>query len=533
MREDRDCHRTRGTPFRLSLLALWALGPWLSHAAQSPDTSQKIEQLLREGDEVTAQALLSQALKGSPSNAGLYNLQGVIKAQEGDFASAEANFRKALALAPRSESVYLNLGRLYQERMRTDLRARDKALDVYAGLLQFAPDNLEANYQSAVLLMQRGLYGASLERLARLPAEAQEHSQALSVRCGDYSGLAEGDKAEQAADRLLRSADLAEADVITILPILATRKGSSLAFKLAQGLELRHLDSFDSWHSLGLLYRGLGRLVEARKALEAATQLHPESVPVLLDLARVANDQKDYSGTLGYLAHARELQPNNASVHFFWGIVCIEQDLVVEAYQALKRAVALDPNNADYNYAMGAVTMDAPTDYAAAGEAIPYLKKYCELKPHDARGRLALGVAYFKSREDEHAGMLLSTAANNPQTAPSANYYLGRIANREGRHSAALQYLELSLKGRPNYVDAYTELGDIYLKQEEYLQAEKALQKALKLKPNDYHANLNLAVLYQRTKNPKAEEQAKRLGQIKEEKAQRDSEFRRTIEVVP
>jgi Flp pilus assembly protein TadD len=233
------------------------------------------------------------------------------------------------------------------------------------------------------------------------------------------------------------------------------------------------------------------------------------------------------------LAHARELQPNNASVHFFWGIVCIEQDLVVEAYQALKRAVALDPNNADYNYAMGAVTMDAPTDYAAAGEAIPYLKKYCELKPHDARGQLALGVAYFKSREDDHAGMPLSTAANNPQTAPSANYYLGRIANREGRYSAALQYLELSLKGRPNYVDAYTELGDIYLKQEEYLQAEKALQKALKLKPNDYHANLNLAVLYQRTKNPKAEEQAKRLGQIKEEKAQRDSEFRRTIEVVP
>jgi hypothetical protein len=44
----------------------------------------------------------------------------------------------------------------------------------------------------------------------------------------------------------------------------------------------------------------------------------------------VAHDQKDYTGTWGYLAHARELQPNNASIHFFWGIVCIEQDLVVE-----------------------------------------------------------------------------------------------------------------------------------------------------------------------------------------------------------
>jgi len=529
MKEDRDYNRTRGIPFRLGLLALWVLGPWLSHAAQSPETIQKIQQLLQQGDSVTAQSLLSQALKESPHNGGLYNLQGVIKAQEGDFASAEANFRKALELAPRSEGAYLNLGRLYQERIPKDPRARDKALGVYAGLLRFAPDNLEANYESAVLLMQKGLYAPSLQRLAKLPAEAQEHSQALSVRCGDYAGLAQGDRAEQAADRMLRSADLVEADVISILPIVASRKDTSLAFKLVQGLESRHLDSFNSWRNLGLLYKGAGRLEDARKALEAAAQLQPESVPALLDLARVANDQKDYTGTLGYLAHARALQPNNASIHFFWGIVCIEQELAGEAYESLKKAVALDPNNAYYNYAMGVVTMQR-TD---ASEAIPYLNKYCELKPQDARGRLALGVAYFNSREDEQAEKVITSVADNPQTAAGANYYLGKIANRQGKYSAALQHLKLALQARPNYADAYAELGVIYLKQKEYPQAEEALEKALKLNPNNYTANLNLTILYQRTKNPKAEEQTKRFGMLKEERTQREKEFLRTIEVRP
>jgi Flp pilus assembly protein TadD len=533
MKEDRGYNRTSGIPFRLGLLALWLLGPWLSHAAQAPETILKIQQLLQQGDSITAQSLLSQALKESPTNGGLYNLQGVIKAQEGDFASAEANYRKALELAPRSEGAYLNLGRLYQEHVRNDPSARDKALSVYNGLLHFAPDNLEANYQSAVLLMQKGLYAPSLQRLTKLTAEAQEHSQALSVRCGDYAGLAQDDRAEQVADRMLRSDDLVEADVTSILPILASRKDTSLASKLVQGLESRHLDSFNSWRSLGLLYKGAGRLEDARKALEAAVQLQPESVPTLLDLARVAHDRKDYTGTLGYLAHARELQPNNASIHFFWGIVCIEQDLVVEAYQSLKKAVALDPNNAYYNYAMGAVTMDVTMDHADAGEAIPYLKKYCELKPHDARGRLALGTAYFNSREDEQAEKVISTVVNNPQTAATANYYLGRIANRQGKYSAALQHLKLALEARPNYANAYAELGVIYLKQKEYPQAEEALQKALNLNPNDYYANLNLTILYQRTKNPKAEEQAKRFGQIKEEKSQRDSEFLRTIGVRP
>jgi tetratricopeptide (TPR) repeat protein len=531
MKEDREDNRTRRITVRLGLLALWLSGPWLSHAATSPDTIQKIQQLLQHGDSVAAQSLLSQALKESPANGELYNLQGVISAQEGHFASAEANFRKALVLAPRSEGAYLNLGRLYQERIPKDPRAGDKALEVYAAVLQFDPDNLEVNYQSAVLLMQKGLYAESLRRLARLPAEAQEHSQALSVRCGDYSGLADDNRAEQAADRVLRSADLVEADVTAILPIVAPRKDTSLAFRLVQGLQSRHLDSFNSWRRLGLLYKGAGRLDDARRALEAAAQLQPESVPTLLDLARVANDQQNYKGALSYLAPARKLQPNNASIHFFWGIVCVEQNLVVEAYQALKKAVALDPNNAYYNYAMGAVTMEVPTDVADAGEAIPYLKKYCELKPHEAGGWLALGAAYFNNRQDKQADKVISAVANNPQTAAAANYYLGRIANRQGNYSVALQHLKLALKARPNYADAYTELGIIYLKQKEYPQAEEALQMALKLDPDDYHANLNLSILYYRTKNPREEEQAKRVAQLAKDKAQRNKEFRRTIEV--
>jgi Flp pilus assembly protein TadD len=527
MKEDRD--RTRRIPFRLGLVALWLLGPWLSHAAQSPETIQKIQQLLQQGDSVNGQLLLSQALKESPNNAGLYNLQGIIKAQEGDFASAEANFRKALELDPHLEGAYVNLGHLYQEHIPKDPHARDKALRVYAGLLRFAPDNIEANYQSAVLLMQKGLYAPSLQRLAKLPVETQEHSQMLSVRCGDYAGLAQGDRAEQAADRMLRSADLVEADVTSILPILASQKDTSLALKLVQGLESRHLDSFNSWRSLGLLYKDAGRLEEARKALEAAVQLQPESVPTLLDLARVANDQKDYTGALGYLGHARKLQPNNASIHFFWGIVCIEQNLGVEAHDSLKKALALDPNNAYYNYAMGVVIMYRPDAY----EAIPYLKKYCQLKPHDAFGRLALGVAYFNSAQDEEAEKVTSTVANNPQTAAVANYYLGRIANNQGNRSEALRHLKLALEARPDYAEAYAELGIIYLKQKEYSQAEEALEKALKLSPDNYAANLNLLMLYQRTKNPKAEEQAKRFGQLKEERAQQQREFFRAVVVNP
>jgi len=498
-------------------------------AAQSPNAIQRVQQLLQAGNTSAAQTLLTEALRETPDNGGLYDLQGVIEAQQGDFASAEASFRKAIELSPHLQGAYLNLGHLYQEQTRADPRAREKALSVYAELLRFAPDNTEANYQSALLLMKKGLYTASLRCLSRLPAEAQERSQTLSLLCGNNAGLGQVDKAEQAADQMLQNADLAEEDVTTILPILASRNDATLASKLVEGLESRHLATFASWRSLGLLEKDAGRLEAARKALETSAQLQPNSVPTLIDLARVADDQKDYAGALGYLAHARDLEPNNASIHFFWGIVCIKQNLAEEAYNSLKKATALDPNNAYYNYAMGVVTMERTN----ASEAIPYLQIYCQLKPNDVRGRLALGVAYYNSLENEDAEKVISPIANNPLVHAGANYYLGRIANREGRYSEALQHLRVALRARPDYADAFAEMGLMYFKQKDYPKAKEVLEKALKLNPRNYAANLNLTMLYQRTKDQKAAAQMKRFEQLKADRALQEREFSRTIEVRP
>src|SRR2546430_17736223 len=103
------------------------------------------------------------------------------------------------------------LGRLYQENAAKDSRALEKGLEVYRRLLDFEPGNVEARYQSAVLLGRLGSFQASLDHLSRLPAEDQQRAQALSVRCADYAGLGETARAEDAAARLLAREDLAEA----------------------------------------------------------------------------------------------------------------------------------------------------------------------------------------------------------------------------------------------------------------------------------------------------------------------------------
>src|SRR5258708_15815807 len=293
---------SRGRVFPLVVLCLWVCGTCLCHTAVKDDIVQKIQDLLRQGDSSTAQALLSEALKQSPADAALYDMQGLIKGQRGDFASAQANLRRATSLAPHQVDAYLNLAQLYQERIGQDPGGRDKALSIYEALLRFAPANVEANYQSSVLLMQKGSYAMSLQRIAKLPEKAQARTQALSVRCADYAGLRLEDKAETVADQILGGSDLAEADVTSILPVLARHENTTLMLKLLEGLNARRLASVDSLRTLATLYKGARRLQEARDTLEKVAQLEPTSVANLLDLARVANAQNDNTDALGYLA---------------------------------------------------------------------------------------------------------------------------------------------------------------------------------------------------------------------------------------
>jgi tetratricopeptide (TPR) repeat protein len=278
-----------------------------------------------------------------------------------------------------------------------------------------------------------------------------------------------------------------------------------------------------------LVYRQSGKLDSARSTLEKAAQFQPNSVSVLISLAEVADQQHDYHGALEYLAHARELDSKNAGIHFFWGIVCIEQNLGMEAYQSLKKAVSLDPGNAYYNYALGAVAMQ----FVNAGESVAYFQKYCELRPDDPRGRLALGTAFFGSHEDEKAQKLMTSVIQYPETAATAHYYLGRIASQQGDLDAAIRELESALQASPHYADAYAELGLIYMKRNEYQKAEESLERAFKANPESYTANLDLLILYQRTKDPRVEEQAKRFEKVKQDRAQKTADNLRAVEVQP
>ena len=191
--------------------------------------------------------------------------------------------------------------------------------------------------------------------------------------------------------------------------------------------------------ALALSQETAGNLADARKTLEIAFTADPESVAILVDLARVAKSQKDYQGALGYLAHARDLEPRDARLSYYFGLVCLDLNLLGEARKALEEAVRLAPDDPDYNYVMGSVSAFAQDPELA----LPYLKKFHSLRPQNPAGILALGTTYFRAKDFDTAAVWLRQAADNPKTAAAAHYYLGRIARQQARLDDALSELNL------------------------------------------------------------------------------------------
>jgi tetratricopeptide (TPR) repeat protein len=489
----------------------------------------QVQDLMQQGDLVEARKLLLAAMKQHKAEPGLDNLLGIIEAREKNYRAAETAFKRAVARSPKFTGAYLNLGRLYQENVASDPEAVAKAIEVYQRVLQYQPGHAEANYQSAALLQLRGEYRSSLARLQRLPDDLRQSAQSLAVFCADYAGLGDAARADESASRLLAHSDFSETDVNAALPALTKAGRIDLAIRLIEGLASRATIAPEMIHQLGLLYEQQGQLDRARATLEKAAVKDRPLVPLLIDLARVAHKQRDYQGTLGYLAHARDLEPTNAAIHYFFGMVCVDLNLGAEAYVAVGKAVSLEPDNPHYNFAMGFVAAHRHDPE----ESVPYLRKYLLLNPGDARARLVLGMAYYRSKNYEAATKELQEAVKRRETAAPAHFYLGSVARQENKIDEAIRELEQALQLEPDYADALAEVGQCRIQQKNYELAEKSLRRALEIKPDHYAGNFNLLTLYTRTKDPRAEELAKRFEEIKKRREEKAQEFLRGIEVRP
>ena len=512
----------------LTLVVLCALPLCGQRPAPDPIV-MSIQESIEAGKYAEARRQVADALASYPNDAGLLNLRGVIHAQQNELAEARKDFERAVMLAPGLTSAWQNLARSCQLRMERDASDSRCAAAAWQKVVKVRPDDPEARFSLAAVYQQQGKYADSLREIERLPAGEGSRPPVLALRCAALAGLERMEEAAAAARRLAAAPEFSEADVQSILPSLETPDRAPLVVTLVEALDARGAASPDSLRSLVLAYEKVGRLSDARKTLERLAVGDPKNPQHLYELARVAYKEHDLEGALGYLGHARDLVPSEARVHFLFGMVLEELELPIEARQSLEKALALEPDNPDYNYALGSVILTT----REATSSVACFRKYVEARPRDSRGHFALGAAYFAVGDYDHCRLEMQGISKDPKTEAGAAYFLGRIARMEENLDEAATLFGQCIRLLPSFAEAYTELARVRLRQDRVDDAKTAVDRALSLDPESFQANSTLLAMYQKTHDSRAEQQRERLRKLDEARGKRQELMFRSIVVKP
>jgi tetratricopeptide (TPR) repeat protein len=510
------------------LVVLWA-SRGSANSSVPRQTILSIEDSIQSGNLESAEQQVQAALGLYGSDPGLLNLRGVIYARRGDVAKARLDFAQAVSSDPSLLPAWRNLARACALVAEQDKSAINCAINGWKYVEQLIPQDVEAHSALAFLYQKTGFPSQSLKELAALPPAQATLTGNLEVRCIDLCSLGRIAEAKAAGTELGARTDFSDSDLASVHGPIDTPKCASVLAALIEQVDARHEASLASLQRLALAQEALGQIGPARQTLERVAVQDSTNTAHLFELARLAELTKDHEGALGYLAHARELAPNNPRVHFLFGLIAAEMDLFVEARRSLDRALAIEPENPDYNYAMGSVILKTREPAAS----IPYFEKALRVKPADVHMQYALGVGYFASGEYEKARERMQALETDAKAAAGAEYFLGRIARLDAKDDEAAEHLRKSIRLMPGAAEPHTELARVFVQQGRFDAANAEITRALALDASSFQANEELLVLYKRTHDPRESRQAEVLKRLDEERSRRAELMLRTVEVRP
>lgn len=476
-----------------------------------------------------AKSSLTNALGEYPNDGGIENLLGIVEAEQGDIQLAQHEFTLAIQNDPKLTSAYLNLGRLIMQSTPIDASERQEAIDLYRVALKQSPNNEEAAYNLAFLLMWQRQYQNSIKALQTLPAKSRHNIQIEAVDCADLAALGERSNEQSCIQNLEANPTLSDQTIMLLLPILREQHQAKTLASLLTAERQYHPLSLTSLRLLGLAQEAEGKLIQAQNTLQHVYQRDPTWVVPLIDLTRISLEQKHNISALGYLAHAKSLKPNDANLAYEYGIICLKLGLLNETIKAIQDAVELAPNNPQYNLSMGIIA-----SYGAnPSTAIPYLMKYHSLRPKDPKGLLALGSGLFRDERYKDALKWLTMAKSFPATRPRALYYTARILNAEGKYRLAVKELVEASQLKADQADVYAELGKSFIHLKDFKDATNSIHQSLAIDPNNYAGNLALLQLYSHTHDGRIKLQLARFLAVKKAKQNSYLESLRTLSAEP
>lgn len=247
------------------------------------------------------------------------------------------------------------------------------------------------------------------------------------------------DQLMPALDRLLALQPEADLEQMFLTAVPATPAGQEGLLKALDGVEQKHQDSPHIFFARALVLTQAGKPEPALVAARKARQLRPQSTQATLLEAKLLADLGQMAEAARLLGEAVKAQPESPSLRL--------------------------------NYARTLVRLH---DMKGAEREFGTL---VEKNPGDDSLRLGLALVAFENQNDVLAQSELEVLTDSEEHADEAFYYLGKLAQRQGKADAAIAAYESVPPGQL-YLPAMAEISHLLIRQQQPAESRRRFEEA-------------------------------------------------------
>ena len=442
------------------------------------------------------------AIKLDPTDEMIHHQLGNVYSKRGEIAAAIRHQQQAIAITPEFASAHYQLGLLYaQEKQWSDAIASYRAAYAYDATL------VEVLYNLAQAYLRIGDRAAAREQMALFEKQKVQLDPLHQLR-----GALQRTQGTRERAQIL-------SNIGRVYLTNGLYEKAVWEYQKALGMDAELVPAYNG---MGIAYTMLEKYPEAVGAQQKALKLQPDFAKAYAGLGLVYFMQNEAELALEHYQRAVSLAPDLLDAHLKIGIILLNQERYAEAVDAYRATLALAPDNAEIYHNLGLCyahqakaakgdagqLSDAPSHEDLTSAALVALEKSVELSPSNVSSleeteQLSAQPALLKETYyligEIQAGKGDFNAAETAYLAsglPKAYHALARLSakfatenKKNNKHSVDLEvarrYAREAIGLDPNVATYYNTLALINFRRGDYLQAEKAIRKALELDPEN------------------------------------------------
>lgn len=454
------------------------------------------------------------ALKLQPASSRTYYLLGLNFLRIGSAQSAIQALQKSIQLESGILKPHLLLANTYEE-----LRQTDQARKEWVASLQIEPHSSIALDGLSRNLLARGDYVSVFQLLGLSPQDekliidlaqaydaagmsdqasgelmkaVQSKPESLELTSALITILIKQSHFEQAAALAKKSMQLHPKDASPkklYLHVLVLNDDQEIARPLSKKLLAAMPHDFEVLYLNGVLERESGEYAAARTHLQEAVKLDPSSFNCHYNLGVVLAKLKEPKAAREEFEKAIELGANEPQVYFEFASVLRSLGETQKAAEELKRYQ--DAERAKESRTLAAMKEAQADKELASGDpqqAVSLYREAAEAVPQNALISYKLALALDRVGETEPEHEALEKAVQLDPGMAIAHHQLGYLASRTGDMASAEEQFREATSAAPGYFEAWVSLAATLGMESKFVEAEKALDNALQLDPQNAQA---------------------------------------------